>query len=123
MPSNQSFYACHPQSYYRLGIPSPNFPGIARFIRGQDVNVALHVHFNGAGGNIAAGKYNDGTQSNRMVLANRLANGVREAFGNLSRSVDAWHLLIFFGARQETIATIPPRWSAERNPILWPKTQ
>jgi len=78
-------YACHPQSYYRLGIPSPDFPGIARFIRGQDVNVALHVHFNGAGGNIAAGKYNDGTQSNRMVLANRLANGMREAFEHLKK--------------------------------------
>ncbi len=75
-----SFYACHPQSYYRLGIPSPDFPGIARFMRGQDVNAALHVHFNGAGGNVAAGKYNDGAQANRMILATRLANGMREAF-------------------------------------------
>jgi hypothetical protein len=75
-----SAYACHPQSYYRLGIPSPDFPGIARFIRGQDVNSALHVHFNGAGGNVAAGKYNDGSQPNRMILANRLAAGMKEAF-------------------------------------------
>ena len=75
-----SAYACHPQSYYRLGIPSPDFPGIARFIRGQDLNAALHVHFNGAGGNVTAGKYNDGAQPNRMILANRLADGMREAF-------------------------------------------
>jgi hypothetical protein len=75
-----SAYACHPQSYYRLGIPSPDFPGIARFMRGQDVNAALHVHFNGAGGNVAAGKYNDGAQPNRMILANRLAEGMRSAF-------------------------------------------
>ena len=75
-----SSYACHPQSYYRLGIPSPDFPGIARFIRGQDLNGALHVHFNGAGGNVSAGKYNDGSQPNRMLLANRLANGMRQAF-------------------------------------------
>lgn len=75
-----SAYACHPQSYYRLGIPSPDFPGIARFIRGQDVNAALHVHFNGAGGNVAAGKYNDGAQSNRVILATRLAEGMREAY-------------------------------------------
>ncbi|MFZ4765318.1 MAG: hypothetical protein ACOYMN_10230 [Roseimicrobium sp.] len=75
-----SAYACHPQSYYRLGIPSPDFPGIARFIRGQDVNAALHVHFNGAGGNVAAGKYNDGAQRNRMILATRLAEGMREAY-------------------------------------------
>lgn len=75
-----SSYACHPQSYYRLGIPSPDFPGIARFIRGQDVNAALHVHFNGAGGNVAAGKYNDGSQPNRMILAQRLAAGMRDAY-------------------------------------------
>jgi hypothetical protein len=75
-----SSYACHPQSYYRVGIPSPDFPGIARFIRGQDVNSALHVHFTGAGGNVAAGKYNDGSQPNRMRLAVRLADGMREAF-------------------------------------------
>jgi hypothetical protein len=75
-----SAYACHPQSYYRLGIPSPDFPGIARFIRGQDVNAALHVHFNGAGGNVTAGKYNDGAQANRIILATRLAGGMREAF-------------------------------------------
>lgn len=30
-----SYYACHPQSYYRTGVPSPDFPGIARFaVRG-----------------------------------------------------------------------------------------
>ncbi len=75
-----SFYACHPQSYYRLGIPTPDFPGIARFMRAQDVNGALHVHFNGAGGNVTAGKYNDGAQENRMLLAHRLAAGMKEAY-------------------------------------------
>jgi hypothetical protein len=73
-------YACHPQSYYRAGVPSPDFPGIARFIRSQDLPAALHVHFNGAGGNVGAGKYNDGAQANRMKLADRLAAGMREAF-------------------------------------------
>lgn len=75
-----SSYACHPQSYYRTGVPSPDFPGIARFMRGQDVNGALHVHFNGAGGNVAAGKYNDGSQPNRMILAQRLYQGMKQAF-------------------------------------------
>lgn len=81
-----SAYACHPQSYYRLGIPSPDFPGIARFIRGQDVNTALHVHFNGAGGNVAAGKYNNGAQQNRITLATRLAAGMREAYEKTTKS-------------------------------------
>ena len=75
-----SYYACHPQSYYRTGVPSPDFPGIARFIRGQAVPEALHVHFDGAGGNIGAGKYNDGAKENRMVLALRLADGMRQAW-------------------------------------------
>lgn len=75
-----SFYACHPQSYYRTGIPSPDFPGIARFIRGQAVPEALHVHFNGAGGNIGAGKYNDGSKENRLKLATRLADGMQQAY-------------------------------------------
>lgn len=72
-------YACHPQSYYRLGVPHPDFPGIARFIRGQSFPHTLHVHFNGAGGNVTAGKYNDGAWENRMVLANRLAEGMKQA--------------------------------------------
>lgn len=75
-----SYYACHPQSYYRTGIPNPDFPGIARFVRGQAVPEALHIHFNGAGGNIGAGKYNDGAKENRMVLALRLADGMRRAW-------------------------------------------
>jgi hypothetical protein len=75
-----SYYACHPQSYYRTGIPSPDFPGIARFFRGQGLPEALHVHFNGAGGNIGAGKYNDGSKDNRIVLASRLADGMRRAW-------------------------------------------
>jgi hypothetical protein len=75
-----SYYACHPQSYYRTGIPSPDFPGIARFIRGQAAPNVLHVHFNGAGGNIGAGKYNDGAKENRMILASRVADGMERAY-------------------------------------------
>lgn len=75
-----SYYACHPQSYYRMSIPSPDFPGIARFIRGQAEPSALFVHFTGAGGNIGAGKYNDGSHENRLALATRLADGMKRAF-------------------------------------------
>jgi hypothetical protein len=75
-----SYYACHPQSYYRTGIPNPDFPGIARFIRGQAVPEALHVHFNGAGGNIGAGKFNDGAKPNRVALALKLADGMTRAW-------------------------------------------
>jgi hypothetical protein len=75
-----SYYATHPQSYYRTGIPNPDFPGVARFLRQLAVPSALHVHFNGAGGNIGAGKYNDGSPENRRLLAERLADGMRRAW-------------------------------------------
>src|SRR6267378_561024 len=80
-----SYYATHPQSYYRTGIPNPDFPGVARFLRQLAVPVALHVHFNGAGGNIGAGKYNDGSPTNRQILAERLADGLRRAWENTKR--------------------------------------
>jgi len=80
-----SYYATHPQSYYRTGIPNPDFPGIARFLREMAVPQALHVHFNGAGGNIGAGKYNDGSPTNRLVLAERLADGMRRAWESTKR--------------------------------------
>jgi hypothetical protein len=75
-----SYYAVHPQSYYRTGVPNPDFPGVARFLRQLAVPTALHVHFNGAGGNLGAGKYNDGSLQNRGLLAERLADGMRRAW-------------------------------------------
>jgi len=92
-----SYYACHPQSYYRTGIPNPDFPGIARFIRGQAVPEALHVHFNGAGGNIGAGKFNDGAKENRVALATRLADGMNRAWqATMKREIKPqdvrWHV-------------------------------
>lgn len=80
-----SYYATHPQSYYRTGIPNPDFPGLARFLRQLATPSALHVHFTGAGGNIGAGKYNDGSPENRRVLADRLADGMRRAWENTRR--------------------------------------
>lgn len=75
-----SYYATHPQSYYRTGIANPDFPGLARFYRQLAVPEALHVHFTGAGGNIGAGKYNDGSHENRAILAQRLADGMKKAW-------------------------------------------
>ncbi|MBM3881644.1 MAG: hypothetical protein FJ387_18285 [Verrucomicrobia bacterium] len=80
-----SYYAVHPQSYYRTGIPNPDFPGVARFLRQLAVPAALHVHFTGAGGNLGAGKYNDGSPENRRVLAERLADGMRRAWETTQR--------------------------------------
>lgn len=75
-----SYYATHPQSYYRTGVVNPDFPGIARFYRQMAIPDAIHIHFNGAGGNLAAGKYNDGSHGNRLKLAERLADGMKRAW-------------------------------------------
>ena len=77
-----TFYATHPQSYYRTGIPNPDFPGMARFYRQLAIPGALHIHFTGAGANIGAGKYNDGSPENRVLLAGRLADGMERAWKN-----------------------------------------
>jgi hypothetical protein len=75
-----SYYATHPQSYYMTFVPNPDFVGIARFRRQLEVPEALHVHFTGAGGNVAAGKYNDGSKENRGILSERLADGMKRAW-------------------------------------------
>jgi hypothetical protein len=74
-----TYYATHPQSYYRTGKANPDFPGIARNMR-QEATGVPHIHFNGASGNVTAGKYNDGAVENRQILADRLANGMETAF-------------------------------------------
>lgn len=74
-----TYYATHPQSYYRTGNANPDFPGIARDQR-QTATGVPHVHFDGAGGNIGAGKWNDGAPANRQVLADRVAAGMTRAW-------------------------------------------
>lgn len=74
-----TYYATHPQSYYRTGLANPDFPGLARNLRQTETGIP-HIHFNGAGGNIGAGKWNDGSPENRMVLAKRVATGMQRAW-------------------------------------------
>jgi len=80
-----SFYATHPQSYYLTGVANPDFVGVARFFRQLEVPHALHIHFNGASGDVAAGKYNDGSHINRLILARRLADGMKRAWDATQR--------------------------------------
>jgi hypothetical protein len=85
-----SYYATHPQSYYGKGGVSCDFPGLARNLRERNLPGPKHIHFNGAGGNVTAGKYNDGSVENRMILADRLAKGMKEAFESIKKEpVDA----------------------------------
>ncbi len=80
-----TYYATHPQSYYYTGKCSADFVGMARDEAQAAEKTNLHIHFNGAGGNIAAGKYNDGSHAMRPVLANRLAQGMKRAWDDTKK--------------------------------------
>ena len=81
-----SFYATHPQSYYRTRTANPDFPGVARMMMDLADPDVLHIHFNGAGGNVAAGKYNDGSHKMRRILAKWLERAMRKAWRRTKRS-------------------------------------
>ncbi len=72
------YYASHPQSYYGQGHMNPDTTGIAREKLEKEEGIP-QIYFNGCAGNVAAGKYNDGSHPIRMVLANRLYDGMKGA--------------------------------------------
>lgn len=73
------YYACHPMSHYGQGHVSSDFVGLARKRRQQEEPGCTHLYFTGAAGNIAAGKYNDGTPAARVRLTQRIYDGIRAA--------------------------------------------
>lgn len=79
------YYACHPMSYYGDGRASSDFCGLARKRRQGDEPGCTHIYFNGCGGNIGAGKYNDGSHAMRAVLAGRIYDGIVGADADLKR--------------------------------------
>ncbi len=75
-----SSYAIHPMSYYGKGMVSADFPGMARDHRQKDDPKVFQVYFTGCGGDTTAGKYNTGAPTNRLVLADRLYQGMLAAW-------------------------------------------
>jgi hypothetical protein len=74
------YYACHGQSFYGLGGVSGDFIGMARSARDAALPGVAQIYFDGAGGNVACGKYNDGSPENRPILARRLEEGMASAW-------------------------------------------
>ena len=66
------YYATHPMSYYGDGRVSSDFCGLARKRRQRDEPGCIQLYFTGCAGNIAAGKYNDGTPAARGRLTERI---------------------------------------------------
>jgi hypothetical protein len=100
-----NFYACHPMSYYGDGRVSADFCGLARQKR-QDETGVFQVYFNGCGGNITAGKYNDGAKENRAVLRDRIHAAMASAWKDTKRvAATGWDW------RYEAVK-LPPRTEA-----------
>jgi hypothetical protein len=74
------YYATHPMSYYGDGRVSSDFCGLARQKRQEDEPDVFQIYFTGCAGNITAGKYNDGSKSNRPVLRDRIYDGMRTSW-------------------------------------------
>lgn len=80
-----TYYATHPQSFYGKGDVTAEFVGLARAQRETALNIP-HIHFNGASGNVAAGKYNDGTPEARLQLTHGMAEGMKRAWEATQKS-------------------------------------
>lgn len=74
-----SYYATHPMSHYGKGEVSADFIGLARNAHERETGV-FHAHFNGGGGNVTAGKYNDGNPANRALFTERVRSGLQAAW-------------------------------------------
>jgi hypothetical protein len=75
-----SCYSVHPMSYYGKGGVSADFPGLARSRRQLDDPEVFQIYFTGCAGDTTAGKYNNGSPTNRAVLADRLYQGMLAAW-------------------------------------------
>jgi hypothetical protein len=95
------YYATHPMSYYGDGRVSSDFAGLARKQRQNDEPDVMHLYFTGCAGNIAAGKYNDGSHEMRPELVRRLYEGIVQSEKEL-RAVPIGHVA------WETAEMLPP---------------
>ncbi|MDB5391535.1 MAG: hypothetical protein JWM11_7181 [Planctomycetaceae bacterium] len=97
------YYACHPMSYYGDGRATPDFCGLAREKRRADDPQVMQIYFDGCGGNIAAGKYNDGSKEQRPILRDKIYTAMVAAWKATEK-----HPLTQYVWRTEPV-TLPPR--------------
>ena len=77
------YYATHPMSHYGQGHVSSDFVGLARKKLQKEEPDCTHIYFTGAAGNIAAGKYNNGSPEARIELTGRIYDGLCGSEKNL----------------------------------------
>lgn len=78
------YYATHPMSYYRDGRVSSDFCGLARKRRQREDPECVHLYFSGCAGDVAAGKYNDGSPAARVALTARIYEAIVAAEKSLA---------------------------------------
>jgi hypothetical protein len=101
-------------SFYGRGLVNWDLIGMAREDRSEALGGLPWLHFNGAGGNVAAGKYNDGSETNRPILAERVEAGMRIAWESQEkRAITAEDV----GWEVEPVA-LPVRETLEENTLL-----
>jgi hypothetical protein len=77
------YYATHPMSFYGDGRVTADFVGLARKQRQREEPACTHLYFTGCAGNIAPGKYNDGSPAARVRLTERIYHGIVAADATL----------------------------------------
>lgn len=106
------YYATHPQSFYGDPRSCYDVPGFAREQLQQRENV-FQVYFTGCAGDVAMGKYNDGTLQARNELTERLYRAMCSA-------VDSTRLHAAGDIRWQSLALClparddPPNWLDQR---------
>jgi hypothetical protein len=81
-----SAFSIHPMSYYGRGQVTADFVGIARARRQADDPAVAQIYFTGCAGDTTAGKYNNGRPEERAVLADRLYQGMVDAWKSTKRT-------------------------------------
>jgi dienelactone hydrolase len=105
------YYASHPMSYYGDGRATSDTVGLARERLEVEEGVP-QIYFTGCGGNITAGKYNDGSPQARLELTDAIHAAMRAAVDDTRRvpvaRIDWRSAQVRFAPRPE------PEWNEER---------
>ncbi len=78
------YYASHPQSFYGDGRASYDVPGMIR-AQLERTGTVFQLYVTGCGGDVAFGKYNDGSRRTRLQLAARLRAGIESSIAGLQQ--------------------------------------
>lgn len=105
------YYATHPQSFYGDGRITYDTVGIARERLEKSAGV-VQIYFTGCGGNIAMGKYNNGSRDARTDLTNRIHDAMARSVKAVARkriSRLGWKTVSFaFPVREDAAFTEKP---------------